>query len=70
MSKDVINTLQPLFSLVKIPCSPFFILGIILIKWSIVFNYCKDCIEPNSAPKVHIVQAAGYYFESRQKCGE
>lgn len=44
--------------------------GTILIKWSIVFKYCKGCNEHNSASKVHALQAVGYFFESHQKCGE
>lgn len=70
MSNDIINTLQPLFSLGKSLWSPLFIFGTILIKWSIVFNYCKGCNEHDFAPKVHRVKATGYHFESHIKKGK
>lgn len=64
MSNDIINACRPLFSPVNILYSHCLSFVIILIKWSIVFNNCKGCHEHISAPKVHTVQAMGYYFES------
>lgn len=62
------------FSLYFLQCRFYVLLclslGIILIKWNIVFNYYKGYNEHNSASKVHTVQAAGYYFESHKKHGE